>query len=136
MPRPKKRRASSDADGSEGPASSPVAKPAKKTKTSYVPDGTDDEGNPFWELSSKRRIGISHFRNACLVNGISLSVSQYVALIKAAPAINAALQDLGQKIDGLESTIEPPAKASPKPDKAKNKPCKANIEATSDEDEG
>ncbi|PHH83143.1 hypothetical protein CDD82_3436 [Ophiocordyceps australis] len=151
MPRPKKRRASPDADASQD-AASPVAKPPKKTKTTAPPDGIDDEGNPFWELSAKRRIGISHFRNACLVNvrefyekdgkmlpgkkGISLSVDQYAALLKAAPAINVALRDLGQKIDTFEHIIDAPANPSPKSEKPRTKPSKANIEATSDEDEG
>jgi hypothetical protein len=61
-------------------------------------------------------------------------VAQYAALLKAAPAINAALQQMGQAVEGLEdigdATIDPP-----KNPKKERKASKANIEATSDEEE-
>lgn len=79
------------------------------------------------------------------MQGISLSVEQYAALLKAVPAINAALQELGQDVGAAG---EPGATAKPAKDKSKaskdksksskdrSKSPKANIEATSDEDEG
>ena len=68
--------------------------------------------------------------------GISLSVDQYVALVKSIPGINEALRELGQSVDDPQeetSTALVPTKKSKK-DKARSE--KANIEATSDEDEG
>lgn len=65
--------------------------------------------------------------------GISLSVAQYAALLKAAPAINDTLRQLGQTVEevpGTSDTVAEPIKAS----KAK-KPSKANIDATSDEED-
>lgn len=68
----------------------------------------------------------------CLWQGISLSVAQYTALLKAVPAINAALREKGQAVGGSgDDTVEPP----PKTKKDKTKPSKANFDATSDEDE-
>lgn len=68
--------------------------------------------------------------------GISLSVDQYLALVKAIPGINAALRELGQSVDEPEeeetSTALVPTRKVKK-DKARSD--KANIDATSDEDE-
>lgn len=67
-----------------------------------------------------------------LGQGISLSVDQYAALLKAVPAINAALRDLGHTVeDDVQGAADQVRVA-----KDKAKPPKANIEATSDEDEG
>ncbi|PHH90778.1 hypothetical protein CDD83_2669 [Cordyceps sp. RAO-2017] len=151
----KKRRASA-AEASDGEGEPPVApKAAKKSKhgaSATAPDGKDDDGNPFWELSSKRRVGVSQFKSMCLVNvreyyekdgkllpgkkGISLSVEQYGALLRAVPAINASLRAMGQSVDDVQVTGDDAAAAAAKPKQAKSKPSKANIEATSDEDEG
>ncbi|KAG5941928.1 hypothetical protein E4U59_001472 [Claviceps monticola] len=141
----KKRGAAEDVDADQ----SVSPKVAKKSKHNVKSDGQDDEGNPFWELSNKRRVGVSQFKNMCLVNireyyekdgkmlpgkkGISLSVAQYAALLKAAPAINDTLRQLGQTVEevpDMSDTVAEPIKAS----KAK-KPSKANIDATSDEED-
>ncbi|PFH62047.1 hypothetical protein XA68_15370 [Ophiocordyceps unilateralis] len=147
----KKRRSSAAQDDDDDETklrNSP--KVAKKSKHGAGPaDGKDDDGNPFWELSNKRRVGVAKFKNACLVNireyyekdgkllpgkkGISLSVEQYAALVKAVPAINAALNEMGHAISNVPQTGD---MSVIKPTKAKAKPPKANIEATSDEDEG
>lgn len=72
--------------------------------------------------------------NADIVKGISLSVEQWTALLKATAGINAALRDLGHLGDDEDADAfdEPPVVKAPK--KEKSKPLKANIEATSDED--
>ncbi|RDA93631.1 hypothetical protein CP533_4916 [Ophiocordyceps camponoti-saundersi (nom. inval.)] len=146
----KKRRSSVTDDDETNP---PVS--AKKTKhaAAAAAGPTDDDGNPFWELSSKRRVGVSKFKNACLVNirefyekdgkllpgkkGISLSVEQYTALLKAVPAINAALGEMGHAVNEFPQTNDklPVVKKSTTKEKSR-KSSKANIEATSEEDGG
>lgn len=66
------------------------------------------------------------------VQGISLSVEQYAAFLKAVPGINAALRELGHPVDDLDESAEH-VKVS-KESKAKAKAAKTNFEATSDED--
>lgn len=64
--------------------------------------------------------------------GISLSVEQYLALLKAAPGINAALRAKGQDVeDPDEMDIEEPSVST---NRRKSKSDKSNIDATSDED--
>ncbi|KAK0741215.1 transcriptional Coactivator p15-domain-containing protein [Schizothecium vesticola] len=137
MPKNKKRHAS---DG-EDEVISPVVKKAKvKTPTkasspskptpplskstekkSTEKKNTDAEGNEFWELGNKRRIGTSSFKNTLLVNireyyeqdgqfkpgkkGISLTVDQYRALVQAIPQLNESLRKSGHEIaDTVAST--------------------------------
>ncbi|KAF6825391.1 transcriptional Coactivator p15 [Colletotrichum musicola] len=136
-----------------------TSKPTKKTKTSSKPadaetSGVDSSGNPFWDLSNKRRVNISQFNKATLVNirefyekdgellpgkkGISLSVAQYEALVKAMPAINAKLRALGHNVadasgDDAGAAVEAVPKLAAAKD-AKSKAKRSNIEATSDEE--
>lgn len=70
--------------------------------------------------------------NGC--QGISLSVEQYNALVKAIPAINAALRAQGEKVEEPEDEAESALVPVPKTKKEKRSP-KANIDATSDEEE-
>ncbi|XWW92764.1 hypothetical protein V2A60_000690 [Cordyceps javanica] len=146
-----KRRASiaEPSDGSDVEAVHKVTKKSKTGTNLVSPAGKDDEGNPFWELSSKRRVGVSQFKNMCLINireyyekdgkflpgkkGISLSLEQYTALLKLAPSINGKLREMGQLVDTADAA-EQDATAIVKRSK-KEKSDKANIEATSDEDE-
>ncbi|KAF4125754.1 Transcriptional Coactivator p15 (PC4) [Geosmithia morbida] len=149
----KKRGASVIDDADPGDPGAPAPATAKKNKSAAAaakPAGKDGEGNPFWELSNKRRVGVSQFKNMCFVNvreyyekdgktlpgkkGISLSVEQYVALLKAAPGINAALRELGHSVDDVDvDAEEAPAEKEKKKKKARDQ-SKSNIEATSDED--
>ncbi|KAL8358179.1 hypothetical protein RB598_002787 [Gaeumannomyces tritici] len=103
----------------------------------------------FPQISAKRRVGIAKFNKMVLVNireyydqagelkpgkkGISLTLDQYQALLKNAPAINAELRKMGEDVQDVEaSTADPPAE-SPRPP-SRDKRAKANIEATSDEE--
>lgn len=61
-------------------------------------------------------------------------MEQYAALLRAAPAISATLRDMGETVGDVDDAGTAPAKTSAKKESAK--PAKANIEATSDEDEG
>lgn len=69
------------------------------------------------------------------MQGISLSLEQYTALLKVIPGINAKLREMGQLVDTTED-MEDDASAIPKrPKKEKVKSERSNIDATSDEDE-
>ncbi|KAF5583433.1 transcriptional Coactivator p15 family [Fusarium pseudocircinatum] len=123
-----------------------------KSGTSVESDGKDDDGNPFWELSNKRRVGVSEFSKKTFVNireyydkdgktlpgkkGISLSIEQYNAFLKAVPQINAALRAKGLVVEGdvaneLDTALIPAVKAK----KERKKSPKANIETTSEEED-
>lgn len=77
--------------------------------------------------------------------GISLTVEQYQSLVGIVPAINQQLRKNGVALDGdvIEDDVEDedededekPAKATKKSKKTKVESKKANIEATSDEDD-
>lgn len=75
------------------------------------------------------------------VQGISLALDQYNALIKAIPGISAELNEQGHEtadIPSAESAAARPSSSSSSKDGKKGKaakPKKSNIEATSDEDE-
>ncbi len=66
--------------------------------------------------------------------GISLSVDQYRALLKAAPGINASLRDLGEVVEDGDENITEGISKSKVPSKERSKSTKANIDATSDEE--
>ncbi|KAF9881969.1 transcriptional Coactivator p15 [Colletotrichum karsti] len=147
-----KRSAKREAESEEDEV---VTKPTKKTKTSKSADGdkdgVDKDGNPFWDLSNKRRVGISEFNKSTFVNireyyekdgnmlpgkkGISLSIAQYETLLKAVPAINAKLREMGHEVKEVQQgNGSPVAEETSKPAAKDDKSKKANIEATSDED--
>ncbi|KAI5462447.1 transcriptional Coactivator p15 [Mariannaea sp. PMI_226] len=148
----KKRRASVVEDlDSAGEEASPKVSKKVKGSSSLGPDGKDSDGNPFWELSNKRRVGISQFKKMSYINireyyekdgktlpgkkGISLSVEQYTTLLKAIPAINSALRDLGHSVEDPENGSLTALVSTDKATKEKSKSSKANIETTSDEDD-
>ncbi|KAK4890315.1 hypothetical protein LTR27_010958 [Elasticomyces elasticus] len=85
---------------------------------------TDDEGNEYWELSRIRRVGVSTFKNATMVNireyyekdgkslpgkkGISLSIDQYTTFLAILPQLEDLLKSKGidvprPKYDGASS---------------------------------
>ncbi|KAM3503299.1 hypothetical protein MY11210_008778 [Beauveria gryllotalpidicola] len=146
-----KRRASvaEPSDANDVEVVHKVVKKSRPNTSLASPTGKDDEGNPFWELSGKRRVGISKFNNAIMVNireyyekdgkvlpakkGISLSVEQYTALFKVMPSINEKLRKMGQLVDATGGAGEDAEAIVKKPKKERSD--KANIEATSDEDE-
>jgi hypothetical protein len=73
------------------------------------------------------------------VKGISLTVDQYKALLEAIPEVNAHLGTLGVEVNasavidgGSEEEAEPQKRIKPKKTKKEEK---ANIEATSDEED-
>ncbi|KAK3989301.1 RNA polymerase [Cladorrhinum sp. PSN332] len=127
---------------------------ASKAKKSEPAQGTDAEGNNYWEIGTNRRIGSSKFKNATLVNireyyttpdgesrpgkkGISLSLEQYKALLKAIPQLNEELRSQGHEVDDPTVTTGSSRTAAVKTEKSSktNKAKKSNIEETSAEEE-
>lgn len=67
--------------------------------------------------------------------GISLSVEQYNAFLKAVPRINAALRAKGLVVEGGDDEeLEAALEAAPKAKKGGKKSPKANIDTTSEEE--
>ncbi|KAK4164822.1 RNA polymerase [Cladorrhinum sp. PSN259] len=116
--------------------------------------GTDAEGNNYWEIGTNRRIGSSKFKNTTLVNireyyntpdgearpgkkGISLSLDQYNALLRAIPKLNEELRSQGHEVEDPPVTSGGSSAAAAKSEKSSKtkKPKKSNIEETSDEEE-
>lgn len=104
------------------------------------------------QLSNKRRIGISQFKNTTFINireyyekdgemlpgkkGISLTVAQYETLVNVIPAINEKLRTIGHDVENVKEGGDAPTavESLKKPVKEKSKARKSNIEATSDEE--
>lgn len=112
-----------------------------------VPGRCVADPSSWLQLSAKRRVTASKFNKMLLINireyyeadgelkpgkkGISLSVDQYKAFLKAVPGINAVLRKEGHEVDDLD-----PGDAGEELEvaKAKKASTKSNIEATSDEE--
>ncbi|EHY58747.1 hypothetical protein HRR83_007471 [Exophiala dermatitidis] len=137
-------------------------KGASGTATTFEPAAkpqTDAEGNSYWEISKNRRVTISDFKGKKLVNireyyqkdnewlpgkkGISMSLEQYSALIGIMPQIEELLKQQGESVprpdySGTGSTPSTSAAnngADEDQEETARTSQKANIEATSDEDE-
>ncbi|PBP16565.1 transcriptional Coactivator p15 [Diplocarpon rosae] len=132
---------------------------APKTKKTKKASSSSNE-DKFWELSSgknPRRLNVAEFKGVKLINireyyekdgeykpaskagvitGISLSIDQYKALLKSIPEMNAYIKTMGIDVsDSAVSEEESEEQAKPKKRAKAKKLEKANIEATSDEDE-
>ena len=66
MPLNKKRQISTDSDDEQRVVKKSKNQPKHAKKD--LPKGTDDEGNPYWEVGNNRRIGPSQFKGTTLVN--------------------------------------------------------------------
>lgn len=149
-----KKRARDDGDDdSDMEVDTKPTKTTKKVKTggADLDSGKDDQGNSWWGLSHTRRVGLSEFKKKPYVNireyyeaagvmkpgkkGISLTVEQYNALLKAIPAINAELSAQGHDVAEIPSGPALSSGVQKSTTKEKKKPTKANIEATSDEED-
>ncbi|KAK3301400.1 transcriptional Coactivator p15-domain-containing protein [Chaetomium fimeti] len=150
----KKRQIAAESD-----AEQPVVKKSKSEKKAKkdLTQGSDAEGNPYWEvglpIGNNRRVGPSQFKGATLVNirefyttpdgelkpgkkGISLSLDQYNALLKAIPELNEKLRSEGHEVGNMPAVGASGALVkAEKPAKSK-KSRKANIDVTSEEEEG
>ncbi|KAK4144296.1 transcriptional Coactivator p15-domain-containing protein [Dichotomopilus funicola] len=156
MPYTKKRQhVASDSDAEQPlPQTAKRSKNEKKVKKE-LSQGTDGDGNPYWEIGNTRRISTAQFKGMSLINireyyttpdgevrpgkkGISLTLDQYSALLKAIPEVNEKLRADGHELGDAPAGAETDASdaTAVKTEKsAKTKPQKANIEATSDEEE-
>ncbi|KAL1875942.1 hypothetical protein VTK73DRAFT_9726 [Phialemonium thermophilum] len=154
MPRHGAKRGYKEDEEEDGSGEEQAVKTSKKIKAASSERGDrakkqrDAENNPYWELSSKRRVTVSKYNKMLLVNirehyeingelkpgkkGISLSVDQYKAFLKAIPEINAEIRKEGHVIDDDDSIDDGGELPVPKSQKGSSK--KSNIEATSDEE--
>ncbi|KAK8178785.1 transcriptional Coactivator p15-domain-containing protein [Phyllosticta citribraziliensis] len=135
----------------------PKSKKAKTTKAkkSAGADGlmTDDNGDPYWEISNSRRVTVSEFKGKSMVNireyyekdgktlpgkkGISLTVDQYRALLEALPAVESVLVGKGENVNRPNYDGSAAAKNGDEDvdDDDDGIDPKKNFEATSDENE-
>ncbi|RMZ86762.1 hypothetical protein DV736_g6015, partial [Chaetothyriales sp. CBS 134916] len=139
-------------------------RPAKKGKSAgsdfkqpSLVAQTDSNGDKYFELSKARRVTINEFKGKPLVNireyyekdgdmlpgkkGISLSVEQYATLIAIIPQIEKLLSEKGERVprpnyNGNTGPDQPDQNVvADNGDIDDDDAKKANIEATSDEDE-
>ncbi|KAJ4508529.1 hypothetical protein HRR78_006215 [Exophiala dermatitidis] len=129
-------------------------KGASGTATTFEPAAkpqTDAEGNSYWEISKNRRVTISDFKGKKLVNireyyqkdNEWLPGKKYSALIGIMPQIEELLKQQGESVprpdySGTGSTPSTSAAnngADEDQEETARTSQKANIEATSDEDE-
>ncbi|KAK3174828.1 hypothetical protein OEA41_002074 [Lepraria neglecta] len=160
---PKKRSAEVEEYDSDGGfvEDAPKSKKSKMSKVgasgSSKPAGgasTGKDGEVFWELSGKRRVGIQEFGGRKLINireyyekdgqmlptkkGISLPIDQFNALIELLPQIETNLAGQGQRIErpdygraGASATLDENEEEPKVKGKGKGK---RNFEETSEED--
>ncbi|KAG4438702.1 hypothetical protein IFR05_005829 [Cadophora sp. M221] len=132
----------------------------KTKKTKKAAQSTSDDLDKFWEISqgrNPRRVTVQEFKGHKLINireyyekdgeykpsskGISLTVDQYKALLEVLPKLNKHLKGMNIDVSASAFSDEEPEEESEEEEKPKKrvkakKQEKANIEATSDEDEG
>ncbi|KAJ9497325.1 hypothetical protein LTR99_008787 [Exophiala xenobiotica] len=150
----KKRKSSSVVrDDSDVDAAVATKRGKGASGAAFIPSNkpqTDSDGNQYWEISRGRRVTISDYKGMTLVNireyyqrdsewlpgkkGISLTVEQYSALIDAVPQIELLLQKQGEKVSRPKYDGSAPVEDD-QPQEDEDTDKKANIEATSDEEE-
>ncbi|KAL2071354.1 hypothetical protein VTL71DRAFT_12589 [Oculimacula yallundae] len=128
---------------------------ARRSKKTKKVQSSGDDTEKFWELSNgrnPRRVTVQEFKGHKLINirefyekdgeykpsskGISLTVDQYKSLLEVLPKVNTHLKSMN--IDVSASAVPDEESEEEKEPKKRVKPVKqekANIEATSDEDE-
>ncbi|PWW75838.1 ssDNA-binding transcriptional regulator [Tuber magnatum] len=88
-----------------------AAPSSKRSRVEIGKKAVDNEGNPYWEASRLRRVGVSKFAGKNLINireyfekdgnvlpgkkGISLSVEQFGAFLSVLPQLEQHLADTG-----------------------------------------
>ncbi|KAI4833737.1 PC4-domain-containing protein [Aureobasidium sp. EXF-8845] len=114
-PKSKKRANKADVYDSDGGFVEDAPQSNKRAKTAISKDKQEDEdGNPYWELSGKRRVTLSEYKKVHLINireyyekdgktlpgrkGISLSLEQFSAFLEILPEVEAALRSQGQEL--------------------------------------
>ncbi|EKD13785.1 uncharacterized protein L3040_005597 [Drepanopeziza brunnea f. sp. 'multigermtubi'] len=127
----------------------------RKTKKSKNAASSSSNEDKFWELSNgknPRRLNVSEFKGSKLISireyyekngeykpgskGVSLNIEQYKALLKSIPELNAHLKTMGVDVSDSEIPENGPEENSKLQKRVRaKKQEKANIEATSDEDE-
>ncbi|KAL1643071.1 hypothetical protein SLS58_005040 [Diplodia intermedia] len=126
---------------------------SKKAKSGQSSEGkqVDNEGNAYWELSSKRRVTVSEYSGKPLISvreyyekdgvqmpgrkGISLSLDQYNALMGLLPEVEATLAKMGQTAVRPNFEGSGGGVAGDEAGGAGSDSGKANHEATSDEED-
>ncbi|KAK4934104.1 hypothetical protein LTR10_024470 [Elasticomyces elasticus] len=151
----KKRKSAAVIDDSDVDADVSTKRGKGASGTTFQPSTqakTDSDGNRYWELSKSRRVTISDFKGKAMVNireyyqkddewlpgkkGISLTTEQYSALIGVMPQLEHLLKLQGEKVPRPDYSGDGPAghgENGKEEDEEDTK--KANIEATSDEEE-
>ncbi|KAH7419886.1 transcriptional Coactivator p15-domain-containing protein [Cadophora sp. MPI-SDFR-AT-0126] len=126
---------------------------ARKTKKTKSAASSSNDQDKFWELSKgskPRRVTISDFKGNTLINirefydkdgkflpgskGLSLTIDQYKNLLHAIPSINKYLKGQGVDVSASAISYEESEEDVPKRRIKAKKEAKANIEATSEED--
>ncbi|PVH80720.1 PC4-domain-containing protein [Cadophora sp. DSE1049] len=127
---------------------------ARKTMKTKKAESSGNDQEKVWELSKgskPRRVTISEFKGNRLINirefydkdgkflpgskGLSLTIDQYKNLLNAIPNINKHLKGLGIDVSASAISDEESEEEVPKKRVKAKKEAKANIEATSEEDD-
>ncbi|KAI5194888.1 PC4-domain-containing protein [Aureobasidium subglaciale] len=149
-PKSKKRASKADDYDSDGGfvEDAPQSKRTKKGQPISEDKQVDEDGNPYWELSGKRRVTLSEFKKVHLINireyyekdgqmlpgkkGISMTIEQFSALLEVLPEVEEALKEKGQELPrpnySLEAASQEPAS---EPDEVEIEPGNFKAEAES-----